>query len=46
MWNLRKKTDEHMKGEKKNRRERNKHKRPLTIESNLRVDGGSGWGMG
>ena len=39
MWNLRNKTDEH-RGRKKKKREREaNHRRLLTIENKLRVDG-------
>ena len=41
MWNLRKKTDEHMgRGKRKKGERETNHKRLLTIENKLRVDGG------
>ena len=44
MWNLRNKTDEHMRGGKRKKKERvTNHKRLLKIENKLRVDGGR-WG--
>lgn len=47
MWNLRKKTNEHMRRgkRKKGERERN-HKRLLTIENKLSIDGGRWVGDG
>ena len=39
MWNLRNKTDEYMEGMERGEREIN-YKRLLTIENELRVDGG------
>ena len=44
MWNLRNKTDEQMgRGEKRDRE--TNHKRLLTTENKLRVDGGRWWEM-